>query len=360
MFYKGEPNMHDKNMEEIEKTNSEAAVVLHCSSEDLRDFISGLLGRPQTISKTFRGAFDVTADHVQDLHSLITQRVYQQNKASLIQFTAKIVFDDNSSVLLNSLAEFMTYREVRPISSQQLHLTWSFLVEFQDKRIPEKQEIDISFIASGRPTPIYEENVAVLISGKLYGGGFINFRIQHTARTWGADIEALLSGHIKNILVPPPKLREFAWKHSSKISVGVAIIFFIAALFFSFWTASSLWSSQQNQISQYIGDSTPIDSKIDFVLKTISSAIWAKYYFSVIVFLVISLALAILLGIWVDSAADTNKPSFIVLTEQARREKEKQLNKYHKKLISFILSISTSVGAGLVSNYLFHYLWKLK
>jgi hypothetical protein len=351
--------MPDTNIEHIEKPGPEAAVILQCSSEDFRAFISGLLGRPQTISKNFRGAFDITADHVRDLHSLITQRVFQQNKASLIQFTAKIVFDDNSSVLLNALDEFMAYREIRPISSQQLHLTWSFLVEFQDKRVPEKQEIEISFIASGEIGPIYEEDIPFVIS-KLTKGGFINFRIRHTARTWGADIEALLSGHIKNILVPPPKLREFAWKHSSKISVGVAITFFIAALFFSFWTASSLWSSQQTQVSQYIGDSAQIASKIDFILKTISGAIWAKYYFSVIVFLAISLALAILLGIWVENAADTYKPSFIVLTEKARREKERQLNKYHKKLISFLLSIGTSIGAGLVSNYVFHYFWILK
>lgn len=352
--------MRNRTIEEIEKSDSEAAVVLHCSSDDFRNFISGLLGRPQTISKDFRGAFDITAEHVQDLHSLITQRVYQQNKASLIQFTAKIVFDDNSSVLLNSLKEFMTYREVRPISSNQLHLTWSFLVEFQDKRVPEKQEIETSFIAGGGPLPIYDEDIPAIPPWKLYKGGFINLRIRHTARTWGSDIEALLSGHIKNILVPPHELREFTWKHSSAIGLGVGIAFFIAALFFSFWTASSIWSSQQNRILQFIGDSAQIDSKIDFILETISSGIWAKYYFSVIVFLVISLALAILLGIWVVDAADTYKPSFIVLTEQARRKKEKQLNKYRKKLISFMLSIGASIGAGLVSNYLFHYFWTLK
>ncbi len=352
--------MNDRDIEPIKDSGSEGKVVLPCSSEDFRNFISSLLGRPQTISKNFRGAFDITAEEVQDIHSLITQRVNQQNKASLVQFTAKIVFNDNSSVLLNSLDEFMTYREVRPISSQQLHLTWSFLVEFQDKQIPEKQEVEVSFIASGMPFPLYEDDIPIIVSSKMSKGGFINFRIRHTARTWGADIEALLSGHIKNILVPPPKLREFAWKHSSKIGLGVSLAFFIAALFFSFWTASSLWNSQQYQISKYVGDSTQFDLKIDFILETISSALWAKYYFSVIVFLALSIAIAILLGVWVDSAADTYKPSFIVLTEQAKRERKKHLDKYHNKLISFILSIGSSVVAGIVANYLFHYFWKVK
>ena len=240
--------MNVKDIKSVKDSDSVAKVVLDCSSEDFAHFISSLLGRPQTISKNFRGAFDITADNVQDLHSLITQRVTQQNKASFIQFTAKIVFDDNSSVLLNSPEEFMTYREVRPISSKQLHLTWSFLVEFQDKQVPEKQEIEVSFIASGMQGPFYGEDMPIIISSRMTKGGFINFRIRHTARTWGADIEALLSGHINNMLVPQPKLRKFIWKHSFKIGLGVSITFFVTALFLSFSTASSLWKGVKNEV----------------------------------------------------------------------------------------------------------------
>ncbi len=351
--------MNDRTLEDTNKIETEASVVLPCRPEDFKSFISGLLGRPQTISKGFRGAFDINPEHIQDLHSLLTQRIHQQNKASLIQFTARVVFDDNSSVLLNSLKEFMTYREVRPISSTQLHVTWSFLVEFQDKQVPEKQEIEISFVASGGPIPIYgDDEFPIFMSTKFASGGFINFRIRHTARTWGADIEALLSGHIKNILVPPPKLREFAWKHSEKIGLGVGITFFAAALFFSFWTASQLWNYQNLQIADYLGDAVQLPTKLDFILQTISSGIWSKYYFSVIVFLIISMALSIILGIWVGNSANTDKPSFIILTEQSKRNKEKRLNKYHKKLFFFILSLISSIATGVLANYLFHYFWK--
>jgi len=138
----------------------------------------------------------------------------------------------------------------------------------------------------------------------------------------------------------------------------VGITFFVAALFFSFWTASHLWNYQKIQIADYLGETMQLPAKLDFILKTISSGIWAKYYFSVIVFLVISLALSIILGVWVASSADTNKPSFIVLTEQSKRNKEKHLNKYRRKLISFMLSLVTTIGAGVLSNCLFHYFWK--
>ena len=186
----------------------------------------------------------------------------------------------------------------------------------------------------------------------------INFCIRHTARTWGADIEALLSGHINNILVPPPKLREFAWKNSGKIGLAVGITFFAAALFFSFWTASQLWNYQKLQISDYLGDAVQLPLKMDFVLQTISSGIWAKYYFSVIVFLIICVALSIILGIWVENSADTNKPSFIILTEQSERNKRKRLKKYQNKLVSFILSLVLSFVTGVLANYLFQYFWK--
>lgn len=350
--------MSDKALENKNKNKMESSVVIPCSPEDFKSFISGLLGRPQTISKGIRGAFDIDPEHIQDINSLLTQRVQQQNKASLIQFTARIAFDDSSSVLLNSLEEFMTYREVRPIISTQLHVTWSFLVEFQDKNVPEKQEIEISFIGSEGSTPIYDNNFPIFISSKFARCGFIHFQIKHTARTWGADIEALLTGHLKNIIVPPPKLREFAWKHSTTIGIGMAIMFFVAALFFSFWTASQLWNHQELQISNYLGDAIKLPAKLDFILQTISAGIWAKYYFTVIVFLIISTALSVILGIWVESSADTNKPSFIIMTEQSKRNKEKQLNRYQNKLVSFILSLVSTLGIAVLANYLFYYFWK--
>lgn len=333
-------------------------VQLYCSAEDFGDFISSLLGKPQSISKVFRGSFEINQEHIQDLHLLLIQRISQQNKAKLIQFTAKIIFNDNSSVLLNSIDEFISYREVRAVSSEQLHLSWSFLVEFQDKKTPEKQEIDISFIASGGPMPIIDEDMPVSFLLNKLKNGVIHFSIRHTARTWGADIEALLSGHIKNILDQPNKFRDFIWRQSSKISLAVAALYFIVSLFVSFWTASCIWQSQHSIISNIIGKNSNINQKVDFILNTISSGVWAKYYFSVIVFLIISIVIAIVLAIWVEDAADTNKPSFVVLTEQSKKNKEKLMKKYQISFISFIFSIITSICTSFLANILFKLFWK--
>lgn len=333
-------------------------VELYCSAEGFGDFISGLLGKPQSISKAFRGSFEINQEHIQDLNLLLIQRISQQNKARLIQFTSKIIFNDNSSVLLNSIEEFISYREVRAVSSEQLHLSWSFLVEFQDKKTPEKQEIDISFITSGGPMPIIDDDIPVTFSLKKFRNGVIHFRIRHTARTWGADIEALLTGHIKNILDQPNKLRELIWRNSGKISLSVGVLYFLVSLFFSFWTASYILQSLHSSISKIIGTNSNINEKVDFILNTISSGVWAQYYFSVIVFLIISIVIAIGLGIWVEDSADTNKPSFVVLTEQSKKRKVKLLKKYQNSFVSFVCSIITAICTGFLANILFKYFWK--
>lgn len=350
--------MNPDKKKQVETAKSINQIQLYCTVDDFGDFITGLLGKPQSISKAFRGSFEINQDHVQDLHLLLTQRISQQNKAKLIQFTAKIVFNDNSSILINSIEEFMLYREIRAVSSEQLHLSWSFLVEFQDKKIPEKQDIDISFIAAGGAIPIIDDDVPIIFSLNKLQRGLINFRIRHTARTWGADIEALLSGHIKNILDSPNRLRDFIWRKSGIISFSVAVLYFIISLVVSFWTASCILSDQNDLIERITGAKSNLEQKIDFILSTISTGIWANYYFAVIIFLIISIVISVCLAIWTEKTAEKSKPSFVNLTEQTKKIKEKLLKKYKNSYISFFISIVTAIITSLIANILFHYFWK--
>src|SRR5258708_6738933 len=94
--------------------HSAYSVVLPCAPEDFTEFVSGLLGKAQTIEKVFAGAFEINADDIVNTFHLVNQRVHQQNEASLVQFTVRIVYDDDSSVLLNSLEDFVHYSEIRP------------------------------------------------------------------------------------------------------------------------------------------------------------------------------------------------------------------------------------------------------
>jgi len=99
---------------DVSKPHEEGFVVFPYNKEQLRDFITSLLGSPQTIGKAFRGEFEINLDDLRNLHQLIMQRVSQQNDGVLIQFKSKIVYSDNSSVELTSIDELLTYNEIRP------------------------------------------------------------------------------------------------------------------------------------------------------------------------------------------------------------------------------------------------------
>jgi len=341
----------------VEEKN-EHMVFLPCKPEDFGSFISGLLGKPQTITNHFQGSYELNKDEISNLYKLISQRVAQQNPGSLIQFTIKIVFDDKSSVLLNSFEDFESYSEIKPQISTQVHLSWSFLMQFQDRKHPEKQEIKLSFItANGHGLPIYDEDEPAFMYIHELRSGHISFAIKHTARTWGTDIESLLSGHIKNLIEPATKSRKFSRKHSAEIGFGISALFFIASLTGCFYTASVLWKHTESEIEKLLSSGIKIDEKIDFILHSSSNGLWSHYFFSVIIFIVFSLVISIFLGIWAGSTANTHKPSFILLTKKSVHNKTEQIQKYTKKWYSFLLSIFTSILTGIATNLIFSYFW---
>ncbi|WP_298871209.1 hypothetical protein [uncultured Bradyrhizobium sp.] len=185
---------------EIIKPLDRTAVLLPCEPDQFRDFIAGLLGKPQVIERMIRGPFNLGRNEIENLYYLIEQRISSQNDATLIQFTARIVFDDESSVLLNSFADFTTYKEVRPLISVSVHLSWTYLIKFRNKPIPEKQQIDVSCNADysrGQVSFDFFDPARIVFSPirQTRHRGNIYLRISHTDRTWGTDIEALLTGH---------------------------------------------------------------------------------------------------------------------------------------------------------------------
>lgn len=217
---------------ESKSETGRGAVVLPCEPDQFRNFIAGLLGRPQTIERSLRGPLEVGRVEIESLYHLLDQRVSSQNEATLIQFTVRIIYDDNSSVLLNSFFDFTNYNEVKPLISTAVHLSWTYLVKFRNKNFPEKQEIDVSFSstnnawATGRIAEVAEEDdfPFPFLTRALRGNAFIH--INHTDRTWDTDIDALLSGQIRTFVHRESNYREFARKHSGKLGLATGLWLF--------------------------------------------------------------------------------------------------------------------------------------
>ncbi len=342
--------------------SKEIGVILPCDTAHFGQFVSGLLGKPQTIEKSLHGVFEINSGDVTNTYHLVNQRINQQNEATLIQFTVKIIYNDDSSVLINSLEDFQAYTEVRPLISTGVSLSWSYLVKFKNKDVPERQNIDLSF-RSGADDGIgaIVEDGIIIRKGYRRGwyrsGAFI--RIEHTERTWGIDIESLLTGHIKGFMKSPDSKTNIIYKNSGPIGFIVGVLFFLGAIAGSIYTSSQFIESYIEKLKlmteKEVIQSDLLLSKIDFLIEIISTGAWPKFIFAVVAFVTLSAIASIFIGIYVSEKAENSPSSFVLLSKSAITNKTKVEERLSKSWHSFWVSIFSSIAAGLISNYIFAY-----
>lgn len=279
------------------------------------------------------------------------QRVAQQNGGTLTQFTAKLVFDDDSSVLLNSLEDFLSYNEVRPVACLSLHLSWVFLVKFNDKTHPEKQQVDLSFLGGGGPPMIDRDIPIMLLRGP--DNGLIAYRISHTARTWGTDIDSLLNSHVRSVVDEIPQWRKWLAKHDEKIALLTFCILFLGSIVAAF-TASAFFVSKQKATVTSLLNMVPKEliatEQLKYILNTVAMGTWERFQFTSMAFLLLSLVLSIGIAVWVGSTADNLPPSFLLLTKESEKRKKKILAKRNAKWFSFLASMFFGLLLGIGGN----------
>lgn len=332
---------------------SSSAVVLPCSTADFGKFISGLLGKPQTLSNTVPGPFEIKREDILDLNALLTQRVAQQNEAVLAQFTAKLIFMGGSSVLLNSIEDFSTYNEVRPVACVGLHVTWVFLVKFNDKSHPEKQQVDVSFLGGGSESPMIDRDFPLVMMLRGIATGFIAYRVSHTARTWGSDIDSLLGSHLRGLVDEIPQTRKWLAKHCGKISLLVFVLLLLSSIAGMFYSVTSFVVGQRRAVLA-LGELSPSDAmtsqQMRFLLDTVAAGTWERFLLTSVVFLLLSFVLAIAVSVWVSSTADNLPPSFLLLTKESEKRKRKIISRNQWKWLSFLGSLIASLALGIGGN----------
>lgn len=332
-----------------------ALVVFEGDKESFENFIKSLLGKPQTISNNISGRFEINANDIQNIYHLINQRIKQQNEGTLIQFKAKYIYSDNSSILLSSIEELTSYVEIKPVYVRSLHLSFQYLIKFNDKNSPEIQEIDISFISSNELTPFFDSDVPLFFSRK---SGLINFTIKHTARTWGSDIESLLSNHFKSFLQQENKTLKFLKNHKGKISFVSVLLLILSIIGGTYFTTQKFAEISkikfENSFKNLSGEQIEIiNQKLSVISDFLANGVWAKHYFYVIIWTLIMLIISIAIGVWMESSLDQEEPSFILINDFSQKNKQKSLFEIRKKWFSFIGALIAELGLGVLGNYLF-------
>src|SRR5713226_10007647 len=182
--------------------------------------------------------------------------------------------------------------------------------------------------------------------------GQIGFRIDHTARTWGADLESLLTGHAQTLLKEETGLRRFVSNHSGKVgaivggSLGLAILagtFVLSHRFASYQLAQARTALQTGNAA----------SKINFLIENAARGEWIQFG-NVLVFIIIGGCLAALgLAAWASSAAELPPLAFVLLTKRAEERRILRLASRRRRWASFVLSIILSIIASVLANILF-------
>ncbi len=339
------------------ETSQEGFVILPLGDEQFKDFIKSLLGSPQSLGKLIPGPYEIDIDDVRNLYMLIFQRVSQQNGGVLAQFVAKIRFSDRSSVELKSIEELLTYNEVRPVTSVALHLTWDFVVQFEDKSHPEKQKISVSFLTSAGIYAIefIDEDE---IPFETVGGGFIQFRIEHTARTWASDMVALLSSYAESLIQSPPKYKVFLAKHSSAIALGISSLFMALVMGGILFTTQAFAELRTSEVDAFIqtknlADLPSINEKLNFIAHYGANNIWFQYIMAVIIFVFLAYIFAKTFSSWVEDSLRIGSPSFVLLTKRSFIDKQKTQNRLSRRWQAFVGTILLSVITGIVANIIF-------
>jgi hypothetical protein len=350
----------------MEKT----AVTFPVDKDTFRDFIRAILGKPQTLNRVIFGRFELSLDNIIGIFEIIDQRIHQQNKSGLIQFCTKIIYSDNSSRLLSSLDELKTFSEHRDVFPISVHLEISYLVSFIDESRPggfgkpEKQEINLSIVASG----LHSIKMLNMVANRyvpIESEGYFEITIKHTAISWGADIDSLLTNSIKAHIRKESKIQKLIRSHSDTIGFLIGGVLFFTSILVSIIRAFQTEKYSKDVINKLFS-SLPkdpileINTKMDFIIRNFSNYVGLNQDLLTILFLILSLFLSIALGVWVSIAAENTPSSFLLLNTASENNKKDLDKKYNLKWGSLFTSFFVSIVTGICSNYIFMYLCNLK
>ena len=336
---------------DVVPANLHGNVSFPLNEEGFTAFVQSLLGRPQTLRKTIRGQFNVGFNEIRSVYQLLNQRIYQQNDARLLQFVATLVFSDESTVRFGSLTELLSYNEVRPVYCIAVHLTFSYLIRFADKDQLEKQEITLSIIASrvGHMRAIEYLEVPLYISSD---SGYFEIAILHTARTWAADIEALLTNYATSIIKDESPFKRFFHRNDGKVGFGIALALIVSFIGGSLLTSNAVAARAVASLAQ--DAELNIQQRLDNLLALLGTGFWSRHYFYVFLFVLVGIAVAIALGVWISAALSRYAPSHLLLTSKSSELKAKHDRKSKLRILSLVGSIALSIATGVLGNCLFN------
>ena len=348
---------------------SSTEILIPCPPAKFGEFIAGLLGRPQILSKDFYGHFEIGFEEILSFHHLIEQRVADQNVATLIECSITTSYADRSSVEVRSVDEFQAYAETRPLVPTRVSITWVYVVMFHGKSVPERQQIDVE-ISAVTTTSLSTEGASVETQSFLtdaYFGlqdhtGFVRTRISHTSRSWGLDILNLITTQTETFLQNDcTSLRGIIRRYSTEIGTVSFLPIFAACMTGGVFLLDHL---QQPLLKQYknlqnskVINEASIKSRIDFIFGSFNTTHTTIVSTATLLYVIISIVVSIFIAMQIANFTNIKTPSFILLTQKSRDARSRKHRSIRLDTIIFFASFLLNVVIGVVAAIIFAKIW---
>ncbi|GHX14138.1 hypothetical protein VCSRO60_3549 [Vibrio cholerae] len=337
-----------------DQSDDEQFVQVPIKKKDFGDFITNLLGQPEVIRDKKIGSYEASFEWLVHVHHLLDQRIKQQSRATLVDFSALFNYRDAPERKLSSIDAFLAFNEAKIVTTKGVKLTWTYLVEFPNKPTPEKQEISLTLLTDR--TEVVHLGGTKVLRQTTNENGIAAYSISHTQRTWGDDIQNLLDKEIDSIFKKETKLEKFL----SRTVVLVALAFFTAGLVVPDYIENLILERQLAVLfADYVKDGITLTDlsvadKLSLVLEIVNpsnnistTSGWYKG---------LSFIGGLALGMFTLYIFDRDKPSYITVTNEDKNFKDKcntsSKTQFIKKLVSFGFAVATGVAANYVYLYL--------
>lgn len=332
-----------------------SSISLPVNNEDLGNFLSGLLGQAQSIERDFDQAFDIDHAWLINLHEVIDQRVNQQAIAQLLNFKAVVNFEKRMKRTLTSIESFYTYKEMKQLRSIGVKLEWSYLIQFPNSTVPEKQEI--TFFAKTNSTSKSDSK----LDNFLYSSSkvnVINIRINYTERTWGNDMENLLEETIITAARNELKNSRYHWMQFGLFFVILASCVFIA---------NRIYEYQYQSWYQLAGKSLELLEKQSAIsLETLNAnflqlgklILASPGKLSALDYYAIGTLIGLIIASFSVMLTEFTSNSFVVLNEKAEKWRGSIIMKERRNVLTIIWGYFAAVSSSLIASILYAFFSK--
>jgi len=344
-------------------------VMLPFQENEFKDFIKGLLGKPQTINAVVKGTYEIVPENIADIYTLLNQRVEQQNNGKLIQFNADLVFDNESTLGVTSIEELISYKEIRTVIPIELHIQFIYLTTFSQKQVPERQEINLSFVPmktmkkrrSIRYTtsllfPLRSLEYMIKGDEQFETESNIQYEIKTTDRTWAFDIENIIRNYIDDLLIDETPIRKFINKNIDRITNGAFLSIITIGCYFIYRVYTKAKDILSNELDETFKNSSlqDITSQLRYMFENTKAD--ASIY--IIPVIVITAVAAFFTKILIEETVVTKRNSHILFSKNAILKKEKDDEIYSKSTLKYFVFLFISILCSVAANFVYDWMVK--